>query len=264
MILFGRPLLPMLLTMLLVALPLTAQNGHTVPLPEVSGVRIPLEVFHNVLTRGLDTLVPPPLRGPVRVIRDGLARHLEVEALSSATAERLLPRLDDATISTLASWSQSPTGLKLARAVRSLSMQEGQASFRRYEEWVRHIRPSHRRQLLLERLDQNLGATTLSRRVLLPFVDTLLAAANLRLPAAERLSMAEVQRIVRTVHPRVSKAIDQSYRAHWLYIFQSLTNDELQSYNELIESTAGSRFTGALRQVLCDFLEVTLRQTLDR
>lgn len=148
----------------------------------------------------------------------------------------------------LIAWFRSPLGRKVIGAERSAAeLKEDQR--RQVREKVRSQWVSSRRLLLLERLDGNLGYGFLQKTYALALLEDLIAPPT-STGQTERPSDAQVQRMLLDATGRLEARLPDSLMLDMKVAYRSVSNDELQRYNEFLESSGGRWYVQMLHQGL--------------
>ncbi len=201
------------------------------------------------------SLSKPPSREAERALismtEAAFAPDTTIQRLRLACDSRYNPEVFDGIIA----WFRSPLGLKVASAERSLATigDKNQGTLR---EQVRSQWVSQRRMLLLLRLDKNLSFGTREGIFALTLLEDI---ANVQ-PAGTPGSEVESGELIAQRLDRATTRLESTLRDSVLFdlrvLYRSLSNDDLQNYNEFLESFPGRWYTDILGQGLEDaFLE---------
>lgn len=170
-----------------------------------------------------------------------------VERFRDACSARYNPSVFDETIA----WFRSPLGQKVAEAERSPAMRKESAR-RQVREQVRSQWVSNRRLLLLGRLDGNLSLGTRQGIFALTLLEDLMNSIQRSSPDEKRWSDSEIQSRVDHAATTLESMLRDSVLFDLRVKYRSLSNDELQQYNEFLETFSGRWYVEILRQGLED------------
>lgn len=210
-----------------------------------SGVHATLMQAQATFTTALDTLLPAGLRTQLRAETKLCSRAFDPDSLSERVLDVWRTRLLPETVEDLLLWYSQAPGSRVRQREEFLLTANGAREYHRYEEWLKSRRPSLRRRLLLQRLEGNFPAQRSLTLSVLPLVDSL-AATHSGSSAS--------------LHGRLENVLKRMVETHWLFVFQNLTNDQLQAYNEFLERGSSAAFLLAMRQGL----ERTLTHAADQ
>jgi len=170
-----------------------------------------------------------------------------VERIRDACSSRYNPSVFDETIA----WFRSPLGQKVAEAERSPALHKESAR-RQIREQVRSQWVSNRRLLLLGRLDGNLSLGTLQGIFALTLLEDLMNSIQHSSPGEKRWADSEIQNRINHAATKLESMLRDSVLFDLRVKYRSLSNDELQQYNEFLETFSGRWYVEILRQGLED------------
>jgi hypothetical protein len=224
----------------LIAVSGASSFGHTLPSLGTTILltqrKMPRSSAGEALATLLERSFPP----------DSTAKHLR---------ESFEARYNPSQFDMIIDWFLSPLGKKIVEAERSETLLSGSRR-RELRERVRSQWVSNRRLLLLGRLDRNLGLGQRRGTYALVLLEDLIVSLNRDTPANDQISDAEVQQMLLTATDRLETRLPDSVILDMRVTYRSLSNDDLQSYNEFLESFSGRWYLDMLRRGMEDaFLE---------
>jgi len=146
-------------------------------------------------------------------------------------------------------WFSSPLGRKVAEAERATTLLKGDLR-QEVREKVRAQWVSSRRLLLLERLDGNLGLGPRQQTYALALLEDLIVPAPSSNSTDGGTSDAHVQRMLQLANDRLDFQLSDSLMFDMRVTYRSLSNDDLQRYNEFLEMSAGRWYVQMVQQGL--------------
>lgn len=146
-------------------------------------------------------------------------------------------------------WFRSPLGQKVVQADQSVvNMRPPER--RELRERVRSEWVSNRRLLLLGRLDDNLGLGTTQGIYALRLMEDLLLSLRQNSQTRTQWSDEKIQSAVERAVDRLESCLRDSIVFDLRVTYRSLSNDELQRYNEFLETFGGRWYIELLREGL--------------
>ena len=190
----------------------------------------------------------PPLHAQ-RALRAVCERSFPQDSTAAHLRSAFEGRYNASQFDIMITWFRTPFGRKVAEAERTATLLKGD---RRSEvrEKVRAQWVSSRRVLLLERLDGNLGLGLRQKTYALALLEDLIVAPPNSNSTDERPSDANVQRLLLLANDRLDIHLTDSLMFDMRVAYRALSNDDLQRYNEFLESSAGRWYVQMVQQGL--------------
>jgi Domain of unknown function (DUF4124)/Uncharacterized protein conserved in bacteria (DUF2059) len=158
-------------------------------------------------------------------------------------------------------WYASPVGRRIAAAeVRFYAIDRR----REVEDFVAGLvnnRPSAVRVALLQRLDAASGSTEGSLDLFVAINRSIIRVVEPLIPAASRVGAGQRESQARQIRLQMQEALKQVNVVTMLLLYQGLTDDELRSYIEFLETDAGAWYSGAARQAIVAAVTSTVERT---
>ena len=193
----------------------------------------------------------PPSREGLEALKSLDERSFPVDTTASRIQMACDSRFNPSQFDEIITWFRSPLGLEVAEAERSAALLNISRQ-RQIREQVRSQWVSNRRMLLLGRLDDNLGLGSRQGTYALILLEDLIVSLNSDTPSRGESSEAHVQDKLQAATQRLESCLRDSVLFEMRVTYRSLSNDDLQRYNEFLESFSGRWYVELLQQGLED------------
>jgi len=197
------------------------------------------------------SLASAPAGGAAERLASMSSEAFPSDSIVSSLLKTCEGRYNGSVFEEIIGWFRSPLGQKVAQADQSVAVmlppQRSEVRERVRAEWV-----SNRRLLLLGRLDDNLGLGTVQGLYALRLMEDLLLSLRKENPTATEWSDERVQDAVERAVNRLESCLRDSVVFDLRVTYRFLSNDELQRYNEFLETFGGRWYTELVREGLED------------
>lgn len=200
-------------------------------------------------------------------IREGLAGTGQVEPFVAETIAgigssafsgqriraRLVNNLDDDldtdALQTVEQWYQSDLGQRITRAETEAAMPASWETLRENGPDLRERFDGSRRETLFDRYDQ---ASRASQTAVKTAMAAQLSLAEALASLSEKHSVESVRAQIRENRPEIERQVREQVYLAYLYMYQSLSEGELERYLQFLESPAGRAFSASAAETIHD------------
>jgi hypothetical protein len=215
--------------------------------------------FGRTLT-GMHTIIAwalakPPLPDALVALAGLEERSFPADTITAHIQQACEARYNPAHFEEIIAWFQSPLGTKVSEAEHAATLLDDshRDAIRREvrSQWV-----SERRMLLLRRLDDNLALGSRQGTYALVLLEDIIGSVNRENSDQGKWSEDQVQRKLQDATTRLESRLRDSVLFEMRVTYRTLSNNDLQGYNEFLESPSGRWYIALLQQGIEDaFLE---------
>lgn len=166
---------------------------------------------------------------------------------------RLVNNLDDDlgtdALQTVEQWYQSDLGQRIARAETEAAMPASWEAIRENGPALRERFDGSRRETLFDRYDQ---ASRASETTVETAMAAQLSLADALSSLSEQHSAESVRAQIRENRPETERQVREQIYLAYLYMYQSLSEGELERYLQFLESPAGRAFSASAAETIHD------------
>lgn len=196
---------------------------------------------HQAILSSIDSSVLPSS------ILAGLSREIEA-AISQDEVEGLI------------AWFQSPLGKKVAKAEQSAQSNEA------YQQMLKHkksLLANTQRLAFAERLDALLSAVEMTSKIQQNMQIAVNATVLLALAPEQPLDMDELLVELQSAGTQINPALEQMVLVSFVYSYQDLSDEELNSYEDFLNQSATKRFNRLVISAINTGLENAILKWLE-
>jgi len=196
---------------------------------------------HQAILSSIDSSVLPSS------ILAGLSREIEA-AISQDEVEGLI------------AWFQSPLGKKVAKAEQSAQSNEA------YQQMLKHkksLLANTQRLAFAERLDDLLSAVEMTSKIQQNMQIAVNTTVLLALAPEQPLDMDELLVELQSAGTQINPALEQMVLVSFVYSYQDLSDEELNSYEDFLNQSATKRFNRLVISAINTGLENAILKWLE-
>ena len=196
---------------------------------------------HQAILSSIDSSVLPSS------ILAGLSREIEA-AISQDEVEGLI------------AWFQSPLGKKVAKAEQSAQSNEA------YQQMLKHkksLLANTQRLAFAERLDALLSAVEMTSKIQQNMQIAVNTTVLLALAPEQPLDMDELLVELQSAGTQINPALEQMVLVSFVYSYQDLSDEELNSYEDFLNQSATKRFNRLVISAINTGLENAILKWLE-
>jgi hypothetical protein len=196
---------------------------------------------HQAILSSIDSSVLPSS------ILAGLSREIEA-AISQDEVEGLI------------AWFQSPLGKKVAKAEQSAQSNEA------YQQMLKHkksLLANTQRLAFAERLDALLSAVEMTSKIQQNMQIAVNATVLLALAPEQPLDMDELLVELQSAGTQINPALEQMVLVSFVYSYQDLSDEELNSYEDFLNQSTTKRFNRLVISAINTGLENAILKWLE-
>lgn len=193
------------------------------------------------------TAVPEEARDQ---IKKSYAKAYNIGRLTQAIAKSLEENLTDADIKGTLEWLNSPLGRKITQLEEKASTAQGTQDIVEFMKHPSEI--SDDRQNLIQRLDSVIHGTEMAVEMYMNSMVTMTTAMHSVINDPNKLPLDQMIKGAESARPEIEAQMEQSVFGSSLYMYQSLTDEELEKYIKFYESEVGTRYSTYSIKALID------------
>ena len=158
-------------------------------------------------------------------------------------------------------WYATPVGRRIAEAEIRFFATDRRRELEEFVAGLANNRPSPVRVALLQRLDAANGSTEGTLDLFVAINRAIIRVVEPLIPAASRIRAGQVESQSRQIRLQMQESLKQVNVFTMLLLYQGVTDDELRSYIEFLETDAGAWYSGAARQAIISAVSSTVERS---
>jgi hypothetical protein len=197
-------------------------------------------------------------------LEGALAEQFQGSAFLTAIGNQLRSNSNPARLATLLEWLGSPASGKLADLERRALLPESRDELVTFADGLRKAPPTESRLLLVHRLYDSLKTCDMEVESTIALVHTVALAIGPALPKEKRYSAVELDRALGAVKSRYRSIMRNARIVHYLFAYQSASDEELEQFVSFLESESGKWFVGLVDKGFYEATEAISRGLSDQ
>lgn len=222
-----------------------AQNALLEELLDKSGITKQLEGFPELLQMGFNEATQgaePEKQEELKLIQEKMARAYNMDKFNAALRKSIAENLNDADITEILKWLNSPLGQKITRIEENGSTVEAEQA---KQDFMMSFDPQsvpQERLTVIENLESAIKATDLLMTIILSSQKAIMMAVMPYIPVEQRITAKEIDMQVEMNRPILQSQYEDYIVGSMIFIYQELSDEELKSYAEFAQSPMGSKY----------------------
>jgi hypothetical protein len=184
-----------------------------------------------------------------------LSEQFQPGAFYSAIGDQIRTNYAPERLPDLVAWLRSPVTKKMAELERHALRPESRDELVAFAQGLSKSPPVEARLLLAHRLYDSNRACDLEVEATIALVHTVALAIGPALPKDKRYSKTELDRALGSVKSRYRSIMKNARLVHYLFAYQSVSDEELEQYVGFLESETGKWFVGLVDKGFFDATE---------
>jgi len=200
-----------------------------------SGIESRIRSLPDLLETALKLSEPSFTSPQITLLRATVRDAFNPDSLMQLTYNYWSARSSVSSLQDALEWFDSPVGSKIARLETASLSPESLQSRLRFERTINKRWIGQRRRLLIERLDNNLERSSL----LATFATSLVRSMWKSFTPEEAWDDNKMDEAILNVQREIRPKIRQATLAFHVFSYRTVRSDDLQKYNEFLESSRG-------------------------
>jgi hypothetical protein len=191
-----------------------------------------------------------------------LAAQFEPGAFSRAVGDQIAKNYPPQSLPALVEWLRSPGTQKLTGLERRALDPESHDALVAFASDLSKSRPPESRLELIHRIYDGLKICDVEVESTIALVHTTALAIGPALPREKRYTAGELDRALGTVKARYRSIMKNARLVHYLFAYQTASDQELEQYIGFLESESGKLFASLIEKGFYDATETISRALL--
>ncbi|MCA9401587.1 MAG: hypothetical protein KC713_08160 [Candidatus Omnitrophica bacterium] len=176
------------------------------------------------------------------------------DRFSTSMKDYFAAQLDETFLNESLSWYQSALGRKVVGMEVSMSKNSDPNKIRDFAEQMKENPLDSQRVELVNELNDTVKATELAINLTLASFKGIAKALSVVMPEEERMTPEEMKAMENELWLQMQEPMQENTILSFLYTYQNLTDEELQSYIDFCQSDAGLWFNNTISAGMIDMI----------
>lgn len=223
----------------------SAQNALLDELMDKSGITKQLEGFSELLQMGFSDATQgaePEKQEELKLIQEKMARAYDMDKFNAALRKSMGENLNDADITEVLKWLNSPLGQKITRIEEKGSTVEAEQAKQAFMMSFDPQSISQERLAAVGDLESAINATELLLTIILNSQKAIMMAVMPYVPVEQRISAKEIDMQIEMNRPILQSQYEDYIIGSMVFTYQELSDDELKSYVAFAQTPAGIKY----------------------
>lgn len=186
--------------------------------------------------------------------RNVMTESFQGQMLYQTVVEYLKRNFDEERITSVLEWLRSPLSQKISRLEEEASTPQAAQEITNFSEQLKSNPPSEQKLALLKQLDSVSGFTEFNVEVWLAFSRAMFRAAEMNVPSEEREPSQKqtFEKMLDEQKLKLKDSIREQVLVSNIYIYRSVSDEELKEYIGFYESEVGRWFNKTANEALLE------------
>lgn len=222
-----------------------AQSALLDELMDKSGITKQLEGFSELLQMGFSEATQgagPEKLEELKLIQEKMARAYNMDKFNAALRKSMGENLNDADITEVLKWLNSPLGQKITQIEEKSSTVEAEQAKQAFMMSFDPQSVPQERLTTIANLESAINATELLLTIILNSQKAIMMAVMPYIPVEQRITAKEIDMQVEMNRPILQSQYEEYITGSMFFIYQELSDEELKNYAEFAQTPAGLKY----------------------
>ncbi|MEK7307940.1 MAG: hypothetical protein AAB089_02610 [Nitrospirota bacterium] len=231
---------------------------------ELSGFRKQIENFPSVVQAQLaesKNKLKPEKPEVFEIVSKTISESYKSETMYQVVSDNLIANFDMNYYTVLLNWLHSPLSKKMSQLEEQASTPQALQEMKEFAAKLQYAPPSKERVALVQALDEAVDGTNLTIEMITLANLQMFKAIEMVIPEAQRTKEDNwEEKFKSTLRAQLEQPMKQNIRVSFLYIYRSVSDEELKAYIDFWDSDEGRWSNKILSQAFLDAIVKVSRE----